>query len=313
MRIFPSGTLVFFAAACFASCADDAGARNKGQAASSHYVLRVDVRDALPQDPPNVLETPEYATARAGVRRVAVLPPEFCRSQPAGKFTGESSAQETLLQARCGPLIAEFERSLAANHLNTYSSVDLASAVAKGDVTAVDAARKAGVDLVFVVNNLELVTAPQSVHLTRSFQQPDLKTNTWVAASLDAKREREFARTLRGTEQLMQRATRQRLGAALDVTAVLAATGEAIWFFKWTRYLPVKYARKILVECPPGGGRCSPVDEAAAPPGSYQGTFKIDSPFDEEATLNARFYVLTQQAISEMVSWFLRPLPAAVP
>ncbi len=290
------------------ACADDeAATRRRPLPPSGEFMLRVDVRDRLPQDSPNVLETPEFIQVRDQIRRVAVLPPEFCRGQAAGKLTGESSQQETLLQTRCGPLMAEFERTLTASHLNTFSSVELQSAVTRGGVTAADAAKKANVELLFVVNNLELVKSPQSVRLTRTFHFLDRSSGTWVSPPASATRDAQFARILLPTEQAMQRATQERLGAALDVTAVLVSTGQSVWFFRWTKYLPVSFTRSIRVSCSRSKSRCAPVEDDATV-GGYQGSYRVDSPFDGEAARNATYYALSQEAISQMVTWFLRPL-----
>lgn len=184
-----------------------------------------------------VTTTHQYLDASARLKRVALRAPDTCTSLGAAETTGVAQKTGTIVATECGVEMAELERALTQAGYIVSSWRVLANDMATHGISATDAAQKLGAEVLFQVNSLERVKTPrgEGAHWERTFYRSNMCGDALRPVNLDERdladlrlssAEREGTR-LRGEE---------RLGATLNVNAIMVETSQTFWFYQWTKF-----------------------------------------------------------------------------
>lgn len=194
---------------------------------------------------PEVTATPRFRELAPQLRGVAVRAPDYCSSRAAAATTGGATGTGTVLATRCGVEMGELEKALVAAGYRVASWMQLANMVETQRMTPRDAAQQLGADVLFQINSLQEVSAPPAgAGWQRELLEMDSKARD-VQGPYDADaRDRAtlFSMVARHEARL---GPRPRVGASLDLSAVHVATGESIWFYRWSRLEPPTSAPTI--------------------------------------------------------------------
>ncbi len=133
--------------------------------------------------------------------------------------------------------MAELERALTQAGYIVSSWRALANDMTAHQVTAMEAAKKLGAEVLFQVNALERVTTPRGEggNWNRTFylsNQCGTPLNPAILEERDATPLR--AKAMEREEKALQ--DKKLLGATLNVNAVMVETGQTIWFYQWTKF-----------------------------------------------------------------------------
>jgi hypothetical protein len=191
---------------------------------------------AVGDTPPiEVQETPSYAQIRETARTIALKFPDSCRTEGAAMATGTANSSNGIMGTNCGVWLAEVERALTEQHYKVISWSALRQQQDTKQVSTYDAARTLGADVVLVVNSMEThqIERGASAGASSRYFVSNKKGDVLEKFAPDS-RDRPFLRTF-GAEhagKMLHSKDIVGLAATLDVTAVLATTGESIWFFR---------------------------------------------------------------------------------
>jgi hypothetical protein len=187
------------------------------------YVL-VESRQAPTPDvaAPEVSDTAAYRERRGKIHQVALLAPPSC----------PASNERSRLGARCGVEMAEIERGLIKRGFGVTSWRALNAMVQDAQVTPTEAAARLGAQVLFQVNALERVMGKvekRAASESRYFAS-DAFGSQGAQVDLPA-----HDRTV--LSQVVDRSTlgdqsKTRVGAALDINAILVPSGEAFWSYR---------------------------------------------------------------------------------
>lgn len=184
---------------------------------------------------PEVTDTPRYRAELPNVRTVALQAPSECVSQTAANATGQAAATGTVVKTYCGVEMGELERALTKQGFVVQSWSTLASMVQEHRITPAQAAGKLGAQVLFQVNSLERVQGEpaRGARWERRFYKSDDQAAQGEPMELP-ENERQVLRAM--VSQREDRVlTGTRLGAMLDVNAILVSTGQTIWFYRWQK------------------------------------------------------------------------------
>jgi len=133
--------------------------------------------------------------------------------------------------------MAELERALTQAGYTVSSWRVLANDMAAHGVTATDAGRQLGAEVLFQVNSLERVKTPrgEGARWERTFYQSNNCGDAVQPASMDDLQLAQLRKQSQGREQEVLQG-KQRLGATLNVNAIMVETGQTIWFYQWTKF-----------------------------------------------------------------------------
>lgn len=184
--------------------------------------------------PPEVQETASYAANGPAVHTIALKFPDDCLTEGAARATGTATTSREIMGTRCGVWLAELERALTEQHYKVISWSALRQQQETHNISTYDAARELGADVVFGVNSMEthpILRGSQSTAITRYFTS-DARGNR-LAKVAPEERDRPGLKRF-AAEHAGALGVNDVVGfaATLDVTAVLASSGESIWFFR---------------------------------------------------------------------------------
>lgn len=194
--------------------------------------LRIETSQSLD---PEVTDTPRYRSELGSVKTVAIQAPSECASQTAANATGQAAATGTVVKTHCGVEMGEIERELTKQGFIVQSWSTLASMVQEQRLTPTQAAAKLGAQVLFQVNSLERVQGEpaRGARWERRFYSSDDIATKGEPLELPESEQR----MLRGMVSQREDGalTGLRLGAMLDVNAILVSSGQTIWFYRWQK------------------------------------------------------------------------------
>lgn len=165
----------------------------------------------------------------------AVRLPESCKQEGAAQGTGALAAEgKAIMATNCGFWLAEIERALSKGHYKVVSWNALSQLERTKGVPTHIAARELGADFVLLVNSLDAAPSRLGKAYSESFKYFDSDPSGKKGAPreiADAERHRlkEFVQSR--TNFLRDKDLVTGIKAVLDMTAVDAKTGEAVWFY----------------------------------------------------------------------------------
>jgi hypothetical protein len=187
------------------------------------------------QATPELTPTAQYQAALPTIKRVAVRAPDSCTSLTAAQRTGSAAGTGTVVATQCGVEMAELERGLTRAGFIVSSWRTLENMVVVDRVTPTAAAAKLGAQVLFQVNSLERVQvrAGQDARWERHYFGADACGVSLAPKEFDEQDLASIRQLVAAQEQLIL--SRPRLGAMLDVNAVMVETGQTIWFYRWVK------------------------------------------------------------------------------
>lgn len=184
-----------------------------------------------------VKSTPLWESSRHQWKTVAVRMPDTCRDETAATATGQSLQSDRLLTTACGFYMAEIERALveAGYRVVSWNALQLREREQK--LSTYTAAKQLGADVVFMFNSLEAsnVEARAMRGSSIRFYRADADGKPLSKAALLPKARdyyKQFVSTRLGLKDSKANKEVAALATTLDSTAVLAETGEAVWFYR---------------------------------------------------------------------------------
>lgn len=184
---------------------------------------------------PEIGKAAGYERVLPSVRTIGLQFPEGgCKTESAARATGQAKDSDTIMITDCGVWLAELERALSEHNYRVISWGAIKQEQQNNRLSTYEAAQRLGAEVVFVVNSMEANDMKRSASdgWKATYFHSDAAGTRGTRAVLPAMvREplREVAR--RHVTRILQDPIVGWAGT-LDVTAVLASTGESIWFFR---------------------------------------------------------------------------------
>lgn len=198
----------------------------------NYVLMRSSLNDGVLADRPEVTSTNEASLVLPKVRRVAVRAPDACASQSAAETTGAANNRGSIVQTDCGVEMAELERALTRAGYQVYSWKQIQSL--SRSMPAEAAARQLGAEVLFQVNSLERVTyvPGRNARWERTFSSASAEGEPGEPFALKTADLQRLGPVFAQAEQYAL----TRLGAMLDVNAVMTETGQTVWFYRRVRF-----------------------------------------------------------------------------
>jgi hypothetical protein len=185
--------------------------------------------------PAEVQETPSYDRNRDRVQTIALKFPDSCRTESAATATGTSTESSGIMGTNCGVWLSELERALTEHHYKVISWSALRQQQDVKSISTYDAAGALGAQVVLVVNSMETNTIKRGGAAGASYRYyQSNERGERLGKLIPDDADREYMRTFAKAHGSAALGAADVIGlsATLDVTAVLATTGESIWFFR---------------------------------------------------------------------------------
>ncbi len=198
------------------------------------YLVEWSFTQKLTDREPDVTSTESYDDLRLELTAVAVDAPDRCANWSSAQATGEAATVGEVMSASCGVEMAELERALARSRYKVISWNAVRSlANRKEGMTALEAARSLGADILLHVNSLEkaLALPGRDERFEKTFYESDRRGTKGAVAALPARRAQALERGLGKRDASSARGF---VAVSIDATAVLVKSGESIWFYRWT-------------------------------------------------------------------------------
>ncbi len=213
-----------------------------------HVVVEYASGAATASPPAEVRTTVTYTSRIATIRSVTIRFPDSCVTQSlaavtqsAAQMTGVGTGSTVILRNDCAVWLAELERSLAGAGYRVISGDALYRLEGSTNprLSTYVAAQQLGADAVFVINSLETSDVQRGARFAGSltYYQSNPRGETVQL--------REFDDNVRLVFQTMVRnrlapdsptpgapPVVQALAGILDTTAVIAGSGESMWFYR---------------------------------------------------------------------------------
>ena len=196
---------------------------------------------------PEITSGPQYFERVTNVRQVALRAPDSCQQDTDAQATGSARNTTAIVRSDCGVWMSEIERALLKAGYSVISWRTLNDAIAADHVSPNAAAQKLGAHILFQVNSLEKVrlSPGQDARWERHFFVSDAQGHQKRAALVEERRAAGLRRVANQAEE--RYAHNERLGAMLNVNAVLARTGQTVWFYRWMKAEPLEQDEIISV------------------------------------------------------------------
>jgi hypothetical protein len=192
------------------------------------------VASAQGQQAPEVIATPSYNQLAGKAVTVAVRAPDSCVNNTANQASGGAAAAGTILQTNCGVEMGEIERALTRAGYNVISWNVLQREMAR-DASATQVASTLGAQVLFQVNSLEKSqkTLGTDARWERTYYRTDASGNSATPLPLTEETRSYIARTY--LAPIEANVNTRSYAVTLDATAVWVATGQSLWYYRWTR------------------------------------------------------------------------------
>lgn len=295
---------------------------------SSFYVVSSKyVTNSQEQQPAEITATKAYYENFNKVVTVAVRAPDSCSNKTADQASGGASSQSAVLKTTCGVEMAEIEKALAKANYKVVSwkrvlayetaqvrpTADVANAadgVNAADVSnAANVSKSLGADVLFQINSLEKSQKilGKDARWERQYFKSDARA-TILGEQSFADAERNFIKH-RFLGPIEQQYNPVSLAVTLDASAIWVESGQAIWYYRWTRASePSKKGstNALLLSCPKNIYTCIPKrisnDKTASgvvlAAGESEAISVSEKPEDIES---ARYAELLKEVISNFV------------
>jgi hypothetical protein len=200
-----------------------------------------------------VTKTPRYSNIVSQIHSVALSAPSSCANQSAASATGSAANTGDIVKTLCGVEMAEIERALVRQGFTVYSWNMVNNAIlANRQESAAAVAKRLGAQVLFQVNSLErvIMTPGRDAQIEHNFQNSSASGESLSPLKLDEQQISKINAII-GTDELKRLPSSKRLGAMLDINAVDSATGQTIWFYRWSKHedSSKKILAKYLLQC----------------------------------------------------------------
>lgn len=192
------------------------------------------VASAQGQQAPEVIATPSYNQLAGRAVTVAVRAPDSCINNTANQATGGAAAGGTILQTNCGVEMGEIERALTRAGYNVISWNILQREMAR-NLSANEVANTLGAQVLFQVNSLEKSqkTLGQDARWERTYFRTDQTFTAAQPLPLTEEQRNYISRTY--LAPIEAKMNMRSYAVTLDAAAVWVATGQSLWYYRWTR------------------------------------------------------------------------------
>jgi len=266
--------------------------------------------------PAEIVETASYRSQLAKITTVAVRAPDNCSNQTAAAATGDATAAGTILKTECGVEMAEIERALAKRGLKVISWKILAREMTQSTKSASAVAQAMGAEVLFQINSLEksVKSLGKDARWERGYYLSNEQGDKLERKELDERTRLYLRNTFLSGQERDAESTGLRVpSVTLDANAVDLATGEAIWYYRWTHAdaSGINYAYQALVTCKgndlkcisiPNRSRVKRKDASGLSSADSDAISVAASPMDEEAHKHAE---LLTHVVNNLVSSFV--------
>lgn len=231
--------------------------------------------------PAELFSTPKYLEARTRIRTVAVQAPDNCVSETAAQQSGIALGGRQILKTDCGIWLSELEKTLVQAGFRVISWKELAQVITLTRTPGYKAAQTLGADAMFMVNSLEnnVLTPDQLEDEALQYSVSNPAGDIIAPAMLDQKDRAAIRNVVRS--RFKERSVRG-LASTIDVSAVLAESGEAVWFYRRsiTDATPGQAGARVLLRGRAGYWR--PVLPTGVPPAT-----DLSNPFADNERIQA--------------------------
>jgi hypothetical protein len=217
-------------------------------AGCGHTYLRVDSRlvESTRDNAAEITPTAQYEQDVGGIKQVALREPDSCANETAAAATGAARIDKQTVSTLCGVEMAELERALTRAGYVVSSWKALGNMVRVDKITPVEAAKRLGAQVLFQVNSLEKaqVMTGHDARWERSYGLANEYAEVKQAAQLTEPTANQLKAMVRPMEQTLL--AQERIGAMLDVNAIMVDTGQTIWFYRWVKTEPQRQDNNIM-------------------------------------------------------------------
>lgn len=185
-----------------------------------------------------ITKTPRYSNMVSKINSVALSAPSSCANQSAASVTGSASNTGDVVKTLCGVEMAEIERALVRQGFTVYSWNMIHSAIiANRHEGAAAVAKRLGAQVLFQVNSLErvIMTPGRDARIEHNFQNSNESGESLSLLKLDEQQINKINAII-VADELKRLPSAKKLGAMLDINAVDTATGQTIWFYRWSKH-----------------------------------------------------------------------------
>lgn len=276
----------------------------------SHYQA-----GGLSEPPPEITATPTYRAELPKLVSIAISAPDKCADRSSAETTGEAKSAGELLRTTCGVEMAELERALVRAGYRVISWNAIRQMVVhEENVTPLKAARSLGANVLLQVNSMERSTAfpGHEERWEREFFESDRSGTKGPLTKVPEERARALEQVIRPLE--VAAGPREQLSVSVNGTAVLTATGEAIWFYAWTHHRDLidstSNTRQLVVCQRKLRGRCLPwtmlpaqaAQVSSAPRSGSSGSVSV--PQRTASEIDALYYQLIREVVADLAFRF---------
>ena len=200
-----------------------------------------------------VTKTPRYSNIVSQINSVALSAPSSCANQSAASATGSAANTGDIVKTLCGVEMAEIERALVRQGFTVYSWNMVNNAIiANRHEGAAAVAKRLGAQVLFQVNSLErvIMTPGRDARIEHNFQNSNASGESLSPLKLDEQQINKINAII-VADELKRLPSAKRLGAMLDINAVDSATGQTIWFYRWSKHEDSSKSvfAKYLLQC----------------------------------------------------------------
>ena len=191
---------------------------------------------ASPQDQkmPEIIATQTCKSMQKNNVTVAVKAPDQCISYTADQRTGTAQASETILKTDCGLEMGEIERALAKTGYNVISWKAFNQQI-ESEKNIMSAAKNLGAQIIFQINSLENSTKNlgQDARWERNFYNSTYAGD--IQSPLLLNPDQRLLLSNRFLAPIEKQQSTYAYAVTLDAAAIEVATGQTIWYYRWTK------------------------------------------------------------------------------
>ncbi|MDJ0848650.1 MAG: hypothetical protein QNK04_09755 [Myxococcota bacterium] len=209
-----------------------------GGCAKNYIVTSRLVENSRTEKGAEVTRARSYDSVLKRAQTVALRAPDSCANEGAATARGESASRAGILQTNCGVEMSELERALARSGFGVVSWDAVRKMVSHEDVTPVEASRRLGADILFMINSLERTLTDPGINARweREFFAANARGESQGRTAVPESRAQSLESLMAGPEKALLPGARQ--SATINVSAVDVSTGRSIWFYEWTHTEP---------------------------------------------------------------------------
>jgi hypothetical protein len=208
--------------------------------------------DATLTEKPRINSTQGYREALPRIKTLAIRLPEMCLKETARQAEGEKGS-DVIMSSDCGVWLSVLERHLAMAGYRVVSWDSVSQETKGSAISTYKAAQQLGVDALIMINSLETkqkTKADMTGESSAEFEyiKSDENGNDLGPLRLPQSTRNKLRTLTLNRWQLIKQNDFVAMTATVDVTIVLADSGQSIWFYQreLSKNLMVEKNRKIL-------------------------------------------------------------------